>query len=129
MRVLVTLIAALALVGAATAGGPRIVGIGEQKDGETKKAHVGDTLVVTVSGTRATGTWRLGTYNRTVLRFDSSAYLPAKRPPLFKGAAGVFVFIFKVAARGTTKLNLHYISAGATAKTFSVTINAVARGV
>jgi predicted secreted protein len=128
VRVLVALIVALALVGTAAAAGPRVVGIGEQKDGENAKAHVGDTLVVSLGANRSTGSWRIESVNRTVLRFDSSAYVAAKHPPLTPGIRGTAVLIFKVIARGKATLKLKYVSAGKVAKTFSVVINVVAPG-
>jgi len=132
VRVLLALIVALALVGTAAAAGPRIVGIGEQKDGETAKAHVGDTLVVTLGASRSMGySWKVAAVNRTVLRFDSSGYVAAKHPPLIAGARGTAVLVFKVVARGKAMLKLNYVSAGTPrkiAKTFSVVINVVPPG-
>ena len=130
MRALVALIVALALAGTAVAAGPRIVGIGEQKDGENAKAHVGDTLVVTLGANRSTGSWKVAAVNRTVLRFDSSGYVPAKHPPLAAGARGTAVLVFKVVARGKATLKLNYVSAGTrkVSKTFSVIIDVVAPG-
>jgi predicted secreted protein len=129
MRALVVLVLALALVGTA-AGAPRIVGIGEQKDGENAKAHVGDTLVVTLGASRPTGSWKVATVNRALLRFDSSGYVPAAHAPLASGAGGVAVLTFKVVARGTATLKLNYVSAAKKiTKTFSVKINIVAPGV
>ena len=113
MRSLVALIVALALVGTAAAAGPRIVGVGEQKDGEHAKAHVGDTLVVTLGANQSTGySWKVAAVNRGVLRFDSSGYVPAAHAPLVAGAGGVAVLIFKVVGRGKTTLKLNYVSAG-----------------
>jgi predicted secreted protein len=126
VRVLVALIVALALAGTAVAADPRVVGIGEQKDGDNAKAHVGDTLVVTLGASRPR-TWKIASVNRTVLRFDSSGYTPA-RSPLAAGARGVAVLVFKVVARGKATLKLNYVSAGKVAKTFTVVINVVAPG-
>jgi predicted secreted protein len=128
VRALVVLFVALALAGTAAAAGPRIVGIGEQKDGENAKAHVGDTLVVTLGASRSAGSWKIGTVTRTVLRFDSSAYVAAKHPPLTPGVRGTAVLIFKVIARGKATLKLNYVSAGKIAKTFSVVIDAAPPG-
>jgi predicted secreted protein len=127
VRVLVVLIVALAFVGSAVAAGPRIVGIGEQKDGDNAKAHVGDTLVVTLGANRSTGSWKIASVNRKVLRFDSSGYARA-HSPLAAGARGVAVLVFKVVARGKATLKLNYVSAGKVAKTFTVVINVVAPG-
>jgi inhibitor of cysteine peptidase len=132
VRTLVALVLALALAGAAAAGGPRIVGIGEQKDGEDTKAHVGDTLVVTLGANRSTGySWKVAAVNRSVLRLNTSGYVPAHRP-LVPGASGIAVIVFKVVARGKTVLKLNYVSAGTpkkVSKTFSITVNVVAPGV
>ena len=132
MRSLVTLVVALVLAGTAVAGGPRIVGVGEQKDGEDTKAHVGDTLVVTLGANRSTGySWKVAAVNRAVLRLNTSGYVPAVRPPLVPGASGIAVIVFKVVARGKTVLKLNYVSAGTpkkVSKTFSITVNVVARG-
>jgi inhibitor of cysteine peptidase len=132
MRLLVALIVALALVGTA-AGAPRIVGVGEQKDGENTKAHVGDTLVVTLGANKSTGySWKVAAVDRAVLRLNTSGYVPAARPPLVPGASGIAVIVFKVVARGKTVLKLNYVSAGSpkkVSKTFSITINVVAPGV
>jgi predicted secreted protein len=127
VRVLVVLIVALTLVGTAVAAGPRIVGIGEQKNGENAKAHVGDTVVVSLGANRSTGSWKVATVNRTVLRFDSSGYV-ASRTPLAAGARGIAVLVFKVVARGQATLKLNYVGAGKVAKTFSVVINVVPPG-
>jgi inhibitor of cysteine peptidase len=131
VRVLVALIVALALAGTAAAADPRIVGIGEQKNGENAKAHVGDTLVVTLGANRSSGySWKVATVTRRVLRFDSSGYT-ATHSPLAAGARGVAVVVFKVVARGKATLKLNYVSAGTprkVAKTFSVVINAVPPG-
>jgi predicted secreted protein len=129
MRALVVIVIALALVGTATAA-PRIVGIGEQKDGENAKAHVGDTLVVTLGANKATGSWKVAAVNRALLHFDSSGYVPAAHAPLAGGAVGVAVLTFKVVARGNAILKLNYVSAAKkVTKTFSVKINVVAPGV
>jgi inhibitor of cysteine peptidase len=131
VRVLVVLIVALALVGTAVAAGPRIVGIGEQKNGEDTKAHVGDTLVVTLGANRSTGfSWKVAAVKRAVLRLNTAGYVPA-HPPLIPGASGIAVIVFKVVARGTTVLKLNYVSAGSpkkVSKTFSITVNVVAPG-
>jgi inhibitor of cysteine peptidase len=131
MRALVALVIALALVGAAAAGGPRIVGVGEQKDGEDTKAHVGDTLVVTLGANQSTGySWKIAAVNRAVLRLNTSGYVPA-HPPLVPGASGIAVIAFKVVSRGKTVLKLNYVSAGTpkkVSKTFSITVNVVAPG-
>jgi inhibitor of cysteine peptidase len=128
VRALVVLVIALALVGTAVAAGPRIVGIGEQKDGENAKAHVGDTLVVTLGANRSTGySWKVAAVNRKVLRFDSSGYAAA-HSSLTAGAHGIAVVVFKVVARGKATLKLNYVSAGTprkVAKSFSVLINVV----
>jgi inhibitor of cysteine peptidase len=132
MRFLVALTVALVLVGTAAAAGPRIVGIGEQKDREDAKAHVGDTLVITLGANRSTGySWKVAAFNRSVLRLNSSGYVPG-HPPLVPGASGIAVIVFKVLARGTTLLKLNYVSAGTpkkVGKTFSVKINVFAPGV
>jgi len=132
VRSLVVLVVALALVGTAAATGPRIVGVGEQKDGEHAKAHVGDTLVVSLGANPSTGySWKVATANRSVLRFDSASYVKAAKAPLIAGAPGVAVLIFKVVGRGKTTLKLNYVSAGTPAKvgkTFSVVLSVLARG-
>jgi inhibitor of cysteine peptidase len=132
MRFLVALTVALLLVGTATAAGPRIVGVGEQKDGENTKAHVGDTLVITLRANQSTGySWKVAAVNRSLLRLNSSGYV-AGHPPLVPGARGIAVIVFKVIARGTTALKLNYVSAGTpkkVSKTFSIKVRVVAPGV
>lgn len=132
MRFLLAFAVALTVVGTAVAAGPRVVGVGEQKDGENAKAHVGDTLVVTLGANESTGyAWKVAAVNRTVLRLDSSGYVPAVHPPLVAGAKGIAVIVFKVIARGTTTLKMNYVSAGTpkkVGKSFSVKIQVVAPG-
>ena len=132
MRSLVAIIVALGLVGTAAATGPRIVGVGEQKDGEHAKAHVGDTLVVSLGANPSTGySWKIATAQRGMLRFDSSSYVKAAHAPLIAGAPGVAVLIFKVVGRGKTTLKLNYVSAGTpkkVGKTFSVILSLLPRG-
>jgi predicted secreted protein len=89
---------------------PRVVGIGEQHDGENAEAHVGDTLVITLGANPSLGTWRLATVNQRILRFDSSGWVRARRPPLVGGARGITIFTFKVLARGQTTLKIDYVS-------------------
>jgi hypothetical protein len=109
VRLLLVVAAALVLAGSAYAVKPRVVGIGEQQDGENAHAHVGDTLVVTL-GNPATGRWQLGAFNRRILRFDSTGSVRARRPPLVAGARAITIFTFKVLALGATPLNLRYVS-------------------
>jgi inhibitor of cysteine peptidase len=127
MRLLVALLVALVVTGTAIAGVPRIVGIGEQKDGEDTKAHVGDTLVITLGANRSTGySWKVAAVNRAVLRLNTSGYVPG-HPPLVPGASGIAVIAFKVVARGKTLLKLNYVNAAKkVSKTFSITVNVVA---
>jgi predicted secreted protein len=131
LRLLVVLTVALVLAGSAAAALPRVVGIGEQKDGENSKAHVGDTLVVTLGANPAVGAWKLVGAVPRQLRLDSSAYVPAKHPPLVNGAHGIGVFIFKVAARGKATLKLNYVSSAAghkVVRSFSTVVRVVAPG-
>jgi inhibitor of cysteine peptidase len=131
VRFLVVFAAALAFACAALGAGPgKVIGIGEQKDGEDTKAHVGDTLVVSLSANPSTGyAWKLSAVNRAVLRLDSTGYIAAKHPPLVVGSRGIQILTFKVLARGTTTLKLAYVKAGtaAPAKTFKVLIHVVIR--
>jgi predicted secreted protein len=129
VRLLVIISVALALAGPALAVSPRVVGIGEQKDGENFKAHVGDTLVITLGANPAVGTWKLDGAVPRLLRFDSSAYTPAKHPPLVNGNKGISIFIFKITARGRAKIKLEYVSTAAghkVVRSFSAGANVVA---
>jgi hypothetical protein len=126
MRPLAVALLALALVGTAVAGGPRVVAIGEQRNGDDTTVHVGDTLVVTLAATAA-GSWKLTAVNRVVLRLDSTGYVPAAHPPLAAGARGIAVLTFKVVARGRTTLKLTS-GIGVAAKHYIVAIIALPRG-
>ena len=113
------------------AAGPRVVGIGEQKDGENSKAHVGDTLVVTLGANPAVGSWRLAGAVPHQLRIDSSGYVAAKHPPLVNGAKGIGVFIFKVASMGKATLKLSYVSAASghkVVRSYSTIVDVVPAG-
>jgi predicted secreted protein len=125
LRPVVVLLLALVLAGTAAAHGPRVMAIGQKANGEKAEIHVGDTLVLTLPANSATTfNWRLTTVTRTVLRPDAKGYIPALKPPLAQGAAGVAVFVFKAVRVGTSPLRLVYTKAGAKkpAKTYNTTI-------
>lgn len=128
MRLVLVILAALVLAGSALAVSPRVVGIGEQKDGENSKAHVGDTLVVSLGANPTVGAWKLAGAVPRQLRFDSSAYVAAKHPPLANGNKGTGLFIFKVTARGKAALKLSYVGTAAghkVVRTFSTIVDVV----
>jgi inhibitor of cysteine peptidase len=128
----VSLIVVLALVFAAAAGAasPRIMGIGQKQNGGNPKINVGDTLVLSLPANSSTAfNWKLSAVTRTILRPDASAYIPALRPPLAQGAAGVAVFVFKAVRVGTTTLKLIYTKTGSTtpAKVYSAKVRVTPR--
>jgi len=125
LRLVVVLFLALVLVGTAAAHGPRMMAIGQKQNGEKAEIHVGDTLVVALPANSATPfNWRLVAVTRTLLRPDANGYVPALKPPLAQGSAGVAVFVFKAVRLGTTTLRLNYTKTGSktAAKTYITTI-------
>jgi predicted secreted protein len=125
LRWVVVLFLALVLVGTAAAHGPRVMGVGQKQNGEKTEINVGDTLVVSLPANSATAfNWRLAAVTRTVLRPDANGYIPALKPPLAQGAAGVAVFVFKAVRVGTTTLRLNYVKTGSKtpAKVFVTTV-------
>jgi predicted secreted protein len=121
LRLLAAIVAALVLATGAAAHGPRVIGIGQKQNGETAEVHQGDTLVLSLPASPRTGSWRITAVNRRLLVPNGTGYVPAAHPPLAQGATGVAVFIFRVAATGSTTLKLDYAS-GKAGKTFSVQI-------
>jgi predicted secreted protein len=125
VRPLLVILAAFVLAGTAAAHEPRVMGIGQKQNGESTAINLGDTLVVTLPANAGTSfNWRLAAVTRTVLRPDANGYVPALRPPLAQGAAGVAVFIFKAVKVGKTTLRINYIKTGvkAPAKIFTTTV-------
>jgi predicted secreted protein len=121
----VSLILALVFVAAAGAHSPRIMAIGQKQNGDSANVNVGDTLVVALPANSATTfNWKLSAVTRTILRPDASGYVPALRPPLAQGAAGVAVFVFKALRTGTTTLKLVYVKTGSKtpAKTYTTKV-------
>jgi predicted secreted protein len=126
----VSLLLALVFATAAAAKGPRIMAIGQKQNGEVATIHLGDTLVVALPANTATSfNWKLSSVTRTILRPNGSGYVPALRPPLAQGAAGVAVFVFKALRTGSTTLKLVYVKTGSTtpAKTYSTTVRITPR--
>jgi predicted secreted protein len=121
----VSLILALVFAAAAAAHSPRIMAIGQKQNGDTANVDVGDTLVLALPANSGTAfNWKLTAVTRTILRPDASGYVPALRPPLAQGAAGVAVFIFKAVRVGKTTLKLVYTKTGSKtpAKTYSTQV-------
>ena len=94
------------------------MGIGQKQNGEKTSINLGDTLVVSLPANAGTSfNWKLAAVTRTVLRPDASGYIPAAKPPLAQGAAGIAVFVFKAIKIGRSTLKINYTKTGATTPT------------
>ena len=109
------------------------VRLNQSANGTTKRVHVGDTLILTLSANASTGyAWTFKSTGTPILRLLSARYVPPPQTPTPRlGAPGTFVARLAVRRTGRTTVALAYLRhthpATPAARRFKVTIVAIPR--
>lgn len=82
--------------------------ITENMNGQTVKVNAGESFTIRLRGNPTTGYgWQMADFDTGVVRQDKE---PAYRADsLLTGAGGTYLYQFKAAGAGTTRLNFNYL--------------------
>ncbi|MBF6336232.1 protease inhibitor I42 family protein [Nocardia abscessus] len=134
---LLVLLAGLAVAGCGGSGSPDgtttgsahpVVRVGAADNGQQRRLHVGQRLIVALAANPSTGySWSIAKVDAAVVKLDGEAdFEPDPAVPVAPGAGGTSVWTFVGAAAGATSLTMEYTRPWEQglepARTFSLTI-------